>query len=132
MNIALIGYGNMGKEVERVAKDRGVTVTSVFDVHNNTGALGLTKDALKGVDVCIEFSTSASVIDNIEAAAECGKNIVVGTTGWYDKMDQVKKLIKERKTGFLYASNFSLGVNIFSHIVGHAAHLFDRYPDYDV
>lgn len=132
MNIALIGYGKMGKEVERVAKEKGVTVAKVFDVHNNTGGLGLSKEALKGIDVCIEFSTPAAVIDNIEALAECGKNVVVGTTGWYERLDYVKKLVKEKKIGLLYASNFSLGVNIFMHCVSHAAHLFDKYPEYDV
>jgi 4-hydroxy-tetrahydrodipicolinate reductase len=131
MNIALIGYGKMGKEVERLAKEKGITVAKIFDVHNNTGALGLTPDALRGVDVCIDFSTPSAVIGNIESAAECGKNIVVGTTGWYDRMDHVKKLVKEAKIGLLYASNFSLGVNLFLNLVSHAAHLFDKYPEYD-
>jgi 4-hydroxy-tetrahydrodipicolinate reductase len=132
MNIALIGYGKMGREVERVAKEKGVTVAKVFDLHNNTGGLGLTKDALKGIDVCIDFTVPGAVIANIEAAAECGKNIVVGTTGWYDRLEHVKKLVKESRIGLLYASNFSLGVNLFMNLVSHAAHLFDKYPDYDV
>ena len=132
VNIALIGYGKMGKEVERLAKEQGICVAKVFDVHNNTGALGLTKEGLKGIDVCIEFSTPAAVIDNIESAAECGKNIVVGTTGWYDRLEHVKKIVKEARIGLLYAPNFSLGVNLFMHLVSHAAHLFDKYPGYDV
>ncbi|MEW6510810.1 MAG: 4-hydroxy-tetrahydrodipicolinate reductase [Bacteroidota bacterium] len=132
MNIALIGYGKMGKEVERVAKEKGLTVAKVFDLHNNTGGLGLTKEALKGIDVCIDFTVPGAVIANIEAAAECGKNIVVGTTGWYDRLEHVKKLVKESHIGLLYASNFSLGVNLFMNIVSHAAHLFDKYPEYDV
>jgi len=131
MNIALIGYGKMGKEVEHVAKGRGLTVSKVFDIHNNTGSLGLTRESLKGVDVCIEFSAPGVVIENIAAVAGCGKNIVVGTTGWYDRLDQVKKLVRENKIGFLYAPNFSLGVNIFAQIVSHAAHLMDRYTQYD-
>jgi 4-hydroxy-tetrahydrodipicolinate reductase len=132
MNIALIGYGKMGREVEQVAKEKGFNVVSIFTDENNTGGLGITPDLLKGVDVCIDFSVPAAALDNIEAVAECGKNIVVGTTGWYDKLDQVKKLVKQRKIGFLYASNFSLGVNIFSQVVMDASRLFDRYPDYDV
>ena len=131
MNIALIGYGKMGKEVERVAKGRGLTVSKVFDIHNNTGSLGLTRESLKGIDVCIEFSAPGAVIDNIAAVAGCGKSIVVGTTGWYGRLDQVKKLVKENKIGFLYAPNFSLGVNIFAQIVSQAAHLMDRYTQYD-
>lgn len=131
MNIALIGYGKMGKEVEQAAKARGLKVAKIFDIDNNTGSLGLTPESLKGVDVCIEFSTPGSVLENIESAAECGKNIVVGTTGWYDRIDSVKKIVKESKIGFLYSPNFSLGVNIFAQVVAHASHLMDRYTQYD-
>lgn len=132
MNIALIGYGKMGKEVEAVAKEKGVPIAKIFTLENNTGGLGLTKDSLKGVDVCIDFSFPENVLDNIEAVADCGKNIVVGTTGWYDRLDHVKKIVKEKKIGFLYAANFSLGVNIFSQIVMVAARLFDKHSEYDV
>jgi 4-hydroxy-tetrahydrodipicolinate reductase len=131
MNIALVGYGKMGKAVESAAKAKGLTVSKVFDINNNTGSLGLTAESLKGVDVCIEFSTPGSVLENITAVAECGKSIVVGTTGWYDRLDHVKKIVKENKIGFLYAPNFSLGVNIFMQIVAHAAHMMDRYAEYD-
>ena len=131
MNIALIGYGKMGKEVERAAKARGLTVAKTFDVHDNTGGRGLTAESLKGVDVCIEFSAPGAVMENVAACAACGKNIVVGTTGWYDRLDAVKKLVKEKKIGFLYSPNFSLGLNIFTQIVAHAAHLMDRYTEYD-
>lgn len=132
MNIVLIGYGKMGKEVERVAKEKGLKIVSILTKENNTGALGITPDSLKGVDVCIDFSVPAAALDNIEAVAECGKSIVVGTTGWYDKIETVKKLVKDRKIGFLYASNFSLGVNIYSQIVMDASRLFEKYSDYDV
>jgi len=131
MNIALIGYGKMGKEVEQAARSRGLTVAKTFDIHNNTGSLGLTPEALQGVDVCIEFSTPGAVMENIAAVAQCGKNLVVGTTGWYDRLETVKKLVKEKKIGFLYAPNFSLGLNIFTQIVAHAAHMMDRYTQYD-
>lgn len=132
MNIVLIGYGKMGKEVERVAKEKGLKIVSILTKENNTGGLGITPDSLKGVDVCIDFSVPAAALDNIEAVAECGKSIVVGTTGWYDKIETVKKLVKDRKIGFLYASNFSLGVNIYSQIVMDASRLFEKYSDYDV
>lgn len=132
MNIAIIGYGKMGKEVAEAAKTLRINVSAVFDAENNEDAGALTKEGLKGVDVCIEFSTPATVVDNIRAVLECGKNIVVGTTGWYDRLDEVKKLVKEKKAGFLYAPNFALGVNIFSQIVMNAAHLMNQYTDYDV
>ena len=132
MHIALIGHGKMGKEVEAVAKEKGLKIASIFTDENNTGGLGITPDSLKNVDVCIDFSVPTSVLDNIEAVADCGKNIVVGTTGWYDKLESVKKLVKEKKIGFLYSSNFSLGINIFSQIVMDASRLFEKYSDYDV
>lgn len=132
MNLALIGHGKMGKEVERAAQERGIKIVKIFEVDENADGGALTKDALKSVDVCIDFSSPEAVLGNIEAVAEVGKNIVVGTTGWYDRLDYVRKLVKEKKIGFLYASNFSLGVNIFTQIVMDAAHLFERYPQYDV
>lgn len=132
MNLALIGYGKMGKEVELVAKEKGIKIISILTEENNTGGLGITPDSLKHVDVCIDFSTPGSVVDNIEAVAECGKNMVVGTTGWHDRLDQVRKLVKEKKIGLLYASNFSLGLNVFSQLVMDASRLFERYSEYDV
>ncbi len=132
MNIALIGYGKMGKEVERVAAERGIRIAKIFEAGNNDGGEGLTKDARKTVDVCIDFSSPEAVMDNIDAVTSSGHNMVVGTTGWYDRLDQVRKMVKERKTGFLFAPNFSLGVNIFHQIVMDAARLFERYPQYDV
>ena len=132
MNLALIGYGKMGKEIELIAREKGLKITKTFTSKNNSGGSGLTTASLKDVDVCIDFSAPAAAMDNITAAASCGKSIVVGTTGWYDRMDQVKTLVKERKIGFLYATNFSLGMNIFSQIVMDAAHLLEKHPEYDV
>jgi 4-hydroxy-tetrahydrodipicolinate reductase len=132
MNLALIGYGKMGREVELLAKEKGIKIASIFTSDNNIDGIGLTPASLKGVDICIDFSTPTSVVKNVEAIASCGKSIVVGATGWYDRMDEVKKLVKERKIGFLYAANFSLGVNLFSQLVMDAAHLFEKHSGYDV
>lgn len=132
MNLALIGYGRMGKEVETVARERGLKILKIFTEENNIGSLALTSEALRDVDVCIDFSTPAVVLDNIKAVAACGKNLVVGTTGWYDRLEDVKKLVREKKIGFLYSSNFSLGANLFYQIVADAARLFEKYSEYDV
>ncbi len=132
MKIALIGHGKMGKEVEHVAREHGLTVAKIFEIADNAGGAGLTREALKGVDVCIDFSSPAAVLDNIRAVAEAGTNMVVGTTGWHERLEEVRKLVKDKKIGFLYAANFSLGVNIFLQLVRDAAHVFQRYPDYDV
>jgi 4-hydroxy-tetrahydrodipicolinate reductase len=130
MNVALIGYGNMGREVERVVKERGISVIRTFD-SENARSLGITEESLRDVDVCIDFSTPQVVLENIAAVVDCGKNMVVGTTGWYDRLDTVRTLVERRKTGFLYAPNFSLGMNLFTQIVMDSARLFDRYPEYD-
>lgn len=132
MNLALIGYGKMGKEVESVARERNAKISRIIEAGGNEAGSGLTRESLKNVDVCIDFSAPDAALDNIMAVAACGKNIVVGTTGWYDRLDQVRKLVKEKKIGLLYSPNFSLGFNIFSQIVMDAAHLFERYKEYDV
>jgi 4-hydroxy-tetrahydrodipicolinate reductase len=132
MNIAIIGYGRMGKEVERAACERKVRIMKVFNDTDNMHGLGLTKRALKDVDVCIEFTTPSAVIDNIEAAAGCGKNIVVGTTGWYDKLGEVKKIVHAKKIGLLYSPNFSIGMNIFFQVLNASAHIFEKFDIYDV
>jgi len=132
MTIALIGYGKMGKEVEAAARERHITVGRIFTEEENAGAAALTPAALRGIDVCIDFSTPASVLSNIRAVAAAGCNIVVGTTGWYDHLEQVRSTVKEQNTGLLYAPNFSIGVAVFSRIVADAARMFDRQPGYDV
>lgn len=132
MNIAIIGYGKMGKEVEALARERSIPVGKIFTGENNVHGSGLTKESLKNVDICIEFTSPLSVIDNIEAIAEAGKNVVVGTTGWYDHLDAITKLIKKSRTGLIYAPNFSLGINLFYHIVGTATKIFDKFDNYDV
>jgi len=131
MNIALIGHGKMGAEVERVAASRNVRVVKIFDIGDNPGGKALTAGTLAGVDVCVEFTVPSAAVGNIEAVAKAGLPIVVGTTGWYDQIDAVKKIIGARGTGLVYAPNFSVGVNILSHLVGRAARLFDRYDMYD-
>lgn len=132
MNIAIIGYGKMGKEIEAVARERNITVAKIFDAKNNPDGSGLTKESLDRVDVCIEFTSPFSVLNNIHAIARAGKNVVVGTTGWYDKLSEVTQMVKKSKIALLYAPNFSLGVNLFYQIVYTAAKIFDRFEMYDV
>lgn len=132
MNIGIIGYGKMGNEIERIAALRKITVKKVFTDENNMDGLGLTKQSLRDIDVCIDFTAPTAVIGNIEAVAACGKNIVVGTTGWYDKLDEVKKLVRAQKIGLLYSPNFSLGMNIFYQVLSSAAHVFEKFDFYDV
>ncbi len=132
MNIAIIGYGKMGKEIEKVAGERKLKILKIIDEDENFNGLAINKQSLKNVDVCIEFTTPAAVWANIEAAAEAGKNIVVGTTGWYNKIDDVKNLVKKSKIGLLYSPNFSLGVNLFYQILNTASYLLNKFDNYDV
>lgn len=132
MKIALIGYGKMGKEIESVARDRKVQIETIFNTKNNFSAAGLTKESLKNVDVCIDFSTPGVVVENIEAVAQAGKNIIVGTTGWYESLPEITKLVKTRKIGLLYCPNFSLGINLFTQLAMTAARIIDRYDLYDI
>ena len=108
IDLALVGYGKMGKMIESIAPADEFNISGIYDVINPvTGHLN------GKTSVAIEFSTPASVIENIEFLSQKGINIVCGTTGWYNKADLVKEIIKKNGTGFIYASNFSVGVNIF-------------------
>ncbi|HZY10127.1 MAG TPA: 4-hydroxy-tetrahydrodipicolinate reductase [Bacteroidota bacterium] len=132
MNIALIGYGKMGKEIEKVGAERKVIIKHVFDSKNNHNGIGLTKQSLKDVDVCLDFSNPRITLDIVKAVAEAGKNIVIGTTGWYDKLKDIEKIVRSHKIGFLYSPNFSLGINIFYQIVTASAHYINKFNVYDV
>ncbi len=126
MTIALIGYGRMGKEVEEAARERRLTPARIFTEEENPRGAALTAEALRGVDVCIDFSAPGAVLDNIRAVAAARCGMVVGTTGWYDHLATVRALVEESGIGFLYSSNFSLGMNIFFRIVDEAARLIGR------
>lgn len=130
MHIALVGYGKMGKMVEKIAHNRRHTIVSKIDPQGSHKALSA--DALHGADVCIDFTHPDAVLSNIRTMAHCRKNIVVGTTGWYDRLDEVKKIVAVNKVGLLYAPNFSIGINLFLQIVAAAAELINAFPDYDV
>ena len=133
MKIGLIGYGNMGKEVARVAMERGHEIAAIIDpMAKEATAKAVSADALKNVEVCIDFSAPASVLENVEKVAALKKNLVLGTTGWYEKTPQVKASVQKHGTGFVYASNFSVGVNAFYRIVANAAEIMDKLRDYDV
>jgi 4-hydroxy-tetrahydrodipicolinate reductase len=132
MNIALIGHGKMGKELQAVIPEHGHRVAAVFTEENNRDAVGLTPKALADIDMAIDFSHPAAVMANIAAVISSGTPMVVGTTGWYDRLEEVRKLVKHHHTALIYAPNFSLGVNIFSQIVMDAAHMLEKYPEYDV
>lgn len=128
MNIALIGYGKMGKEIEAIALDRGHTISCIIDVNNKAD---FTSDAFKSSDVAIEFTVPASAYDNYQASFAAGVPVVSGTTGWLDKIDEIKQQCKDGNT-FFYASNFSLGVNVFFALNKYLAKMMNTLEAYDV
>jgi 4-hydroxy-tetrahydrodipicolinate reductase len=131
MKIAIVGYGKMGKMVERVAASRGHEIVARFDIDNNPRGEGLTAESLAGVDVAIEFSTPEAVVENLRRLIELRIPTVVGTTGWYARLDEIKQLVADHNSALVYSSNFSIGMNLFFRIAREAAALFARHPQYD-
>ena len=129
MNIALIGYGKMGKEIEQIALSRGHTIVLKVDINN---ASSFTLDELKKADAAIEFSTPETAVRNIYKCFDAGVPIIVGTTGWLNKLEEVKQKCMDKKQGLFYASNYSIGVNLFFKLNEYLAKLMNVYPDYNV
>jgi 4-hydroxy-tetrahydrodipicolinate reductase len=124
MRIALIGYGKMGHEIEAAALEQGETIACTFDIGNPVNGA-----SLADADVCIEFSTPQTVLQNIRVAIEAKKDIVVGTTGWYDRLPEIRPLVKD--SGLLYSPNFSIGVNMMFRVVSAAAEMMNNAAGYD-
>ncbi|MGB4775770.1 MAG: 4-hydroxy-tetrahydrodipicolinate reductase [Daejeonella sp.] len=129
MRIALLGYGKMGKIIEQFAVDRGHEIGLIIDADNQDE---LSIASLKKIDVAIDFSTPASVINNIEICFEASVPIVVGTTGWYEKLQEIKNNCEIGNNSLLYASNFSIGVNVFFFVNKVLAKIMNAYPQYEV
>ena len=129
MKIAIIGYGKMGKAVEKAALEKQLSIAAKIAPSLPTKTMS--KESLQHADVCIDFTHPDAVLANIKKAAELKKNIVVGTTGWYERLDAVKTLVDSSGIGLLYAPNFSLGVNLFLRIVKEAAQLIAPFDAYD-
>jgi len=129
LKIAIIGYGQMGKLIEQLAPEYECEIVAKIDpVLGNT----ITSEALNEADVCIEFSTPDAAFDNVKKLLTLNKNVVSGTTGWHDKLDEIKSIAETNDIGFIYGSNFSVGMNLFYSIVNSATELINRADDYDV
>ena len=120
MNLLILGCGKTGSLVAEVARARGHNVRAL-DVDENADASALTPAFLAPFDVAIDFTTPSAVIANAEACIRAGKNLVVGTTGWYEQLPRLREMVLSAQTGFLYGSNFSIGVNLFFEVVATAA-----------
>lgn len=130
MKIALIGYGGMGKAVERAAVERGHTIISIVDAATGKP---LSEAAFKGADVAIDFSNKEAVMDVARTCIAAGVPLVEGTTGWYDHVDEMRTMVeKSPSIGYLWSSNFSIGVQLYFKIVTAAAKLMNHAEEYDV
>lgn len=129
MKIALLGYGKMGRAIEKIALDRGHEIVLKIQKHN---LKDLSFDKLQIADVAIDFSIPDSAKSNILLSIKANTPIISGTTGWLDNYDEVVQKCIEEKSAFLYASNFSLGVNLFFELNKRLAHLMQPYSQYNV
>jgi len=129
--LALLGHGKMGKAIEALAPQRGFEVRLVMDIDVNAQGQGITPENFAGVDVCIDFTTPDAAVENIRHVAALGVNLVVGTTGWHGRLEEVRKIIDSAGVGMVYAPNFSIGVNLFYRLVRAATEIFAPFAMYD-
>lgn len=129
MKIALIGYGKMGKIIEKIALLRGHEIVARIDVDNMED---IHSDAFRSADAAIEFTMPKVAEENCRKALEEGVPVVCGTTGWADKMDGIKKLAEEKGKAFFWTSNFSVGVNVFFAVNKYLAKIMNGFDQYDV
>jgi len=125
--IAIIGYGAMGKEVEATAKEKGFQITGIYEIDNP-----LSKVTDFDFDVALDFSSPESVLENIKILAENKKDIVIGTTGWYDKFDEVRNIVDKANIGAVWGSNFSIGMQLYLNIIQHVALLIKKIDTFDI
>ncbi|MDI1317287.1 4-hydroxy-tetrahydrodipicolinate reductase [Flavobacterium sp.] len=125
MKIALLGYGKMGKVIERIATERGHEIVLKKEESN-------TYEGLSTADVAIDFSAPNVAVENISTAINLGVPVVSGTTGWLENYHEIVKLCNEKEAAFLYGSNFSLGVNIFFELNDYLAKMMAKFKDYNV
>jgi 4-hydroxy-tetrahydrodipicolinate reductase len=128
VNLALIGYGKMGKLIEQLAPGE---VKLKLDEFNNANFEGITAENFRDIDVAIDFSIPGAVVENIKRISALGVNLVVGTTGWFEHLDEVRAIIERNNTGLVWSPNFSIGVNAFFRLISEAARLMADEPAYE-
>jgi 4-hydroxy-tetrahydrodipicolinate reductase len=131
MNLAIVGYGKMGRLIDQLASEYGFTVTQKLDEFNNAGQSAMTPANFAGVAAAIEFSTPEAVLPNVRRLTELGVNTVIGTTGWLDHLAEVRALVERAGTGLVWSPNYSVGVNVFARLIREAAHLLKDEKEYE-
>jgi len=142
MKIAIIGYGKMGKMVEEIARSGGHIITAIVDPFAADAPTGIplcktvakatAEAALDSAEAAIEFTQPSTSVENIIALAERKIPTVVGTTGWHERMGEVRQAVEKAGASLIWSSNFSIGVNLFYRIAWYAAELANNFPEYDV
>lgn len=130
MKIALIGYGNMGKEIEKSVLESGIH--EIVSISRKSGEGGLDIKGIREADVAIDFTSGEAVVDTVRQVAPLRVNMVVGTTDWHEKISEVEKLVKENEIGLVHGKNFSIGANVFFKIAAFGSKLFSQFENYDV
>jgi 4-hydroxy-tetrahydrodipicolinate reductase len=130
MRLALVGYGKMGRLIEQLAPEFGCDVSLRLDEFTNAAFTAITAENFRGIDVAVEFSTPHTVVENIERISALGVNMVVGATGWHDRVDHVRAVVEKNGAGLVWSPNFSIGVNIFFRLAAEAARLFAGRDEY--
>ena len=125
MKIALLGYGKMGKEIEKISIERGHSISVIIDKEDDV-------KSLIGSDVAINFSTPSSAVSNIKLALDSSIPIISGTTGWLENYNEIVEYSKNTKTSFMYASNYSLGVNLFFELNKILTRLLNKHDQYKI
>jgi 4-hydroxy-tetrahydrodipicolinate reductase len=131
MNIALIGYGAMGKLIGKLAEEKGHEISVVIDDAEAGLSAAELAEKIKGVDVAIDFTVAEAVRRNVEACVTAGVPLVEGTTGWNDQRNEIERIVREGIGAFVFGANFSIGVNLFYRIAAHAAELFSNFDEYE-
>ena len=130
LRIVIVGYGRMGKAVEKLCDGYGCEVVERLDIHNNANGEGIDAARLPAADVAIDFSTADALLTNLPKLAAIGLNAVVGTTGWNAHAERMQALVAEAGIGVVAAANFSLGVNIFQVMAERAAQLLQPLDEF--
>jgi len=125
--IAIIGYGSMGKEIEKAALSRGFQITNIFEIDKP-----IDENKKYDFDVAIDFTFPDSVIENVKKLSLLKKNIVLGTTGWQAHTEEIEKWVKENDIGLVYGSNFSVGMQMFFRITEYTSKMLNKFDDYDI
>jgi 4-hydroxy-tetrahydrodipicolinate reductase len=129
-NLAIVGYGKMGRLIEQLAPEAGFHVALKLDIEENAGQRGITAENFRGIDAAIEFSTPETALANLERLCAISVPTVVGTTGWYNELERVRAFVEKSGNGVVWSANYSVGVNVFRRAVAETARLLANETEY--